>query len=293
MGIVDEIKLSFKNGSYLIKLIYLNIAIWLAIRLTFVGYSLSGSDATLFLGYFALPASFDLFIKRPWTLITYMFLHFEFLHILFNVLWLYWFGKIFLEYHNQRRLLSLYILGGLTGGVSFMLAYNLVPVFQQSVLFTQLMGASASVIAIVIAISVYVPNHVIYLLFLGPVKIKWIAVISIILYIIGLSGSNAGGNFAHLGGALWGWIYMSRLVAGHDIASGFNRMMDKLFTVFKPRRKLRVKYNYTNPDYKYNRNKVAQQDEINRILDKIGKSGYDSLSGEEKDTLFKMGKKKK
>ncbi len=203
MGIIDEIKLSFKNGSYLTKLIYINIAIWLVVRLIFVGFRLSGSEGTPFLGYLALPASFDLFIKRPWTLLTYMFLHFEFLHILFNVLWLYWFGRIFLEYHNQRRLLSLYILGGLAGGISFMLAYNLVPVFQKSVLFTQLMGASASVIAIVIAIAVYVPNHVINLLFLGPIKIKWIALISIVLYIIGLSGSNAGGNFAHLGGALW------------------------------------------------------------------------------------------
>jgi hypothetical protein len=155
------------------------------------------------------------------------------------------------------------------------------------------MGASASVIAIVIAISVYVPNHVIHLLFFGPVKIKWIALISIILYIIGLSGNNAGGNFAHLGGALWGWIYMSQLIAGRDIASGFSRMMDKLFGIFKRRRKLRVKYNYPNPEYEYNRRKVEQQDEINRLLDKIGKSGYDSLSVEEKDTLFKLSKKKK
>lgn len=293
MGIIDEIKLSFKNGSYLTKLIYINIAIWLAVRIILVGFRLSGSDGTPFLGYLALPASFDFFIKRPWTLLTYMFLHFEFLHILFNVLWLYWFGKIFLEYHHQRKLLSLYLIGGLTGGIAFMLAYNLLPVFHDSVLLTQLMGASASVIAIVIAISVYVPNHVIHLLFFGPVKIKWIALISIILYIIGLSGNNAGGNFAHLGGALWGWIYMSQLIAGRDIASGFNRMMDKIFGIFKRRRKLKVKYNYSNPEYEYNHRKVEQQDEINRLLDKIGKSGYDSLSVEEKDTLFKLSKKKK
>jgi membrane associated rhomboid family serine protease len=293
MGIFDEIKLSFKNGSYLTKLIYINIAIWLAVRLIFVGFRLSGTDGTPFLGYLALPASFDLFIKRPWTLITYMFLHFEFFHILFNVLWLYWFGRIFLEYHNQRKLLSIYVLGGLTGGIAFMLAYNLVPVFQGSVLFTQLMGASASVIAIVIAISVYVPNHIIHLLFFGPIKIKWIALISVIFYIIGLSGNNAGGNFAHLGGALWGWIYMSQLVKGRDIASGFSRLTENFFNFFKPRKKLRVKYHYPNPDYDYNRKKVAQQDEINRLLDKIGKSGYDSLSTEEKDTLFKLSKKKK
>ena len=293
MGILDEIKLSFKNGSHLTRLIYINLAVWLIIRIIFVGFRLSGSDGSPLLSWLALPASFDLFITRPWTLITYMFLHFEVLHILFNVLWLYWFGKIFLEYHNQGRLLSIYLLGGIFGGVAFMLAYNLVPIFQQSVSATQLMGASASVIAIVIAIAVYVPNHVIHLLFLGPVKIKWIALISVLLYIIGLSGNNAGGNFAHLGGALWGWIYMSRLLAGHDMTSGFNRFIDQVFNFTRRRKKLKVKYNYPNADYEYNRKKITEQGEINRILDKIGKSGYDSLTMEEKDTLFKLSKKNK
>lgn len=292
MGVFDEIKLSFKNGSYLTKLIYINLAIWVLVRLVFVGFMFSGSDGSEILGWLALPASFDLFITRPWTLITYMFLHFEFLHILFNVLWLYWFGKIFLEYHNQRRLLSLYLLGGIFGGLAFMLAYNLVPVFKGSVLFTQLMGASASVIAIMFAIAVYVPNHVIHLMFIGPVKIKWIALISFLLYVISLSGSNAGGNFAHLGGAFWGWLYMSQLMAGRDIASGFNRVVDNLFSWMRPRKKLKVMHNIPNPEYEYNKRKVSQQSEINRILDKIGKSGYDSLTMEEKDTLFKMGKKK-
>ena len=211
MGIIDEIKLSFKNGTYLTKLIYINIAIWVIVRLVFVCYSLSGSDGSLMLGWLALPASFELFISRPWTILTYMFLHFELLHILFNVLWLYWFGKIFLEYHNQQKLLSLYILGGLSGGLAFMMAYNWLPVFHERIINSQLLGASASVIAIVIAIAVYVPNHLIHLAFIGPVKIKWIAFVSVILYVISLSGDNAGGNFAHLGGAVWGWIYICLL----------------------------------------------------------------------------------
>lgn len=292
MGIIDEIKLSFKNGSYLTKLIYINIGIWIIIRLIFVGLMLSGSENSQILDWLALPASFDFFISRPWTLITYMFLHFEFLHILFNVLWLYWFGKIFLEYHNQNRLLSLYLLGGIMGGIFFIAAYNLVPAFKGSVFFTQLLGASASVIAIMTAIAIYVPNHEIHLVLIGPVKIKWIAVISIILYVIGLSGSNAGGNFAHLGGMFWGWLYMSQLKAGHDIAAGFNKITYKIFSWPITGRKLKVEYHQTNPDYDYNRKKTIQQTEINRILDKIGKSGYDSLTTEEKDTLFKMGNKK-
>ncbi|HZK92638.1 MAG TPA: rhomboid family intramembrane serine protease, partial [Prolixibacteraceae bacterium] len=116
MGIIDEIKLSFRNGNYLTKLIYINIAIWILVRLIFVVYKLSGTDGSQILGWLALPASFDLFVTRPWTILTYMFLHFDFLHILFNVLWLYWFGKIFLEYHSQQKLLSLYLVGGFFGG---------------------------------------------------------------------------------------------------------------------------------------------------------------------------------
>lgn len=293
MGIVDEIRLSFKNGSYLTKLIHINVAVWLVIRIIFVGYKLSGSDELSILNWLALPASFETFLSRPWTIVTYMFLHFDFFHILFNSLWLYWFGKIFLEYHNPQRLLSLYLLGGFLGGIFFMLAYNFFPLFRESVENTQLLGASASVIAIVIAISVYVPNHLIHLLFLGPVKIKWISIVSILIYIVGLSGENAGGNFAHLGGALWGWIYMSRLMAGHDISAGFNQFVDRLFIWRRPRRHLKVKYsNSANPDYDYNRSKSQQQEEVNRILDKISKSGYDSLTSDEKEMLFKMGSKK-
>ncbi len=292
MGIVDEIKLAFKNGSYLTKLIYINIAIWVLVRLVFVGYSLSGSDGSLMLNWLALPASFELFISRPWTILTYMFLHFELLHVLFNVLWLYWFGKIFLEYHTQQKLLSLYIIGGITGGIAFMMAYNWLPVFHERIINSQLLGASASVIAIVIAIAVYVPNHLIHLAFIGPVKIKWIAFVSVLLYVISLSGDNAGGNFAHLGGAVWGWIYMSQLMAGRNITGRFDRVTETVFSWFRIRKKLKIKYNSPNPDHDYNRKKRSQQAEINEVLDKIGKSGYDSLTFDEREILFKMGRKK-
>ena len=292
MGIIDEIKQSFKNGSYLTKLIYINIAIWVVVRLVFVGYKFSNSDDSQFLGWLALPASFELLFARPWTILTYMFLHKDFLHILFNMLWLYWFGKIFLEYHSQQKLLSLYLIGGLSGGLTYMLVYNFIPLFRPEIFHSQLLGASAAVFAIVIAIAVYVPNHLIHLVFIGPVKIKWIAFVALLLSIINLSGDNAGGDFTHLGGALWGWIYMSQLIAGRNITSYFDRMIDTFFSWFRPRRKLKIKYNTANPDYDYNRRKGSQQEEINRILDKIGKSGYDSLSLDERDLLFKMGRKK-
>ena len=292
MGIIDEIKLSFKNGSYLTKLIYINIAIWVIVRLIFVGYKFSGSDGSLMLGWLAMPASFEHLVRRPWTILTYMFLHFEFFHILSNMLWLYWFGKIFLEYHNQQKLLSLYLIGGFSGGLTYLLAYNFIPVFQQQIYHSQLLGASAAVFAIVIAIAVYVPNHLIHLVFIGPVKIKWIAFVALLLSVINLSGDNAGGDFTHLGGALWGWIYMTQLMAGREITGRFDRMTDLFFSWFRPRKRLKIKYNAPNPEYDYNRSKVSQQDEINGILDKIGKSGYESLTFDEREMLFKMSRKK-
>lgn len=296
MGIADEIKQSFKNGSYLTRLIYINIAIWLVIRLIYVIFVLSGTSGFQFVEWLSLPSSPKLIITRPWTLVTYMFLHFDFLHILFNMLWLFWFGRIFLEYHNQRKLLSTYLLGGLAGGLIYIIAYNLFPAFQDTVANAQLMGASASVIAIMIAIAVFVPNHVVHLVFIGPVKIKWIVLVSIFSYIIGLGGDNAGGEFAHLGGAFWGWLYMSQLLKGRDLGGWFEQLLDTIFTITKRRSRMKVKYGKINTsetsDYNYNKNKKKQQEDINKILDKIGKSGYDSLTKEEKEMLFKMGKKK-
>ncbi len=292
MGIFDEIKLSFRNGSYLTRLIYVNITLWVLVRLVFVGYSLSGVDGSWLLSWLALPASFELFLSRPWSIVSFMFLHFELLHILFNMLWLYWFGKIFLEYHSQQKLLSLYIFGGLAGGLAFLAAYNGLPIFKDRLVTSELIGASASVIAVVLASAVYVPNHLINLAFIGPVRIKWIALISVILYVINLSGDNAGGNFAHIGGALWGWIYMSQLKMGRNLTGRFDRLVDMVFSWFKLKRKLKIKYSSPNPDYDYNRNKKQQQNDVNQVLDKIGKSGYESLTFEEREILFKMGQKK-
>lgn len=292
MGIIDEIRRSFSKGNYLIKLIYINIAIWVIVRLIFVGFKLSGSDGSEILGWLALPASVELFVSRPWTIFTYMFLHSEFLHILFNVLWLYWFGRIFLEYHNQHKLLSLYLAGGVMGGLAYILAYNLIPIFHDSILSSRLLGASASVIAIVAAIAIYVPNHLVHLFLIGPVKIKWIALFSVVLYIINLSGDNAGGNFAHIGGAAWGWFYMSQLMAGRDVTGWLERTINSIFSWFRPHRKLKVKHYAVNPDYAYNKGKASQQEEVNKVLDKIGMSGYDSLTFDEREILFKMGKKK-
>lgn len=293
MGITDEIKLSYQHGSYLTKLIYINIAIWIVVRLAAVFLVLGGNENLTFISWLALPASFGQFLTRPWTLITYMFLHYELWHILFNLLWLYSFGRIFLEYHQPRKLLCIYIFGGISGGLFFMAANNFFPYFHHAIAFTQLVGASAAVITIVVATAVYVPNHVLHLILIGPVKIKWIALLSVLLYVVNLTGDNAGGNFAHLGGAFWGLLYMSLLRSGIDISAKAERFFDGLFNWSKPKRKLTVEYNSGNyRDYSYNKSKKAKQEMVNRILDKISTTGYDTLTPEEKEILFKMSGKK-
>lgn len=291
MNIWDEIKESFKEGSALTRLIYINLVVFLAVRIVNVFYFLAGTPFP-FLDWLALPADIGTLASRPWTLITYMFLHFDFLHILFNLLWLYWMGQIFLGYFDQGKLITIYLLGGITGGIFYVAGFNFFPVFNQIVPDSRLLGASASVIAIVTALAIYVPNHTIHLLFIGPVRMKYIALFSILMYIISISSSNAGGNLAHLGGAFWGMIYILQLRRGIDVGKGINRLFSGINKVFKPQPKVKVTYRKPKPadDIEYNRQKNQDKIRMNQILEKISKSGYDSLSKEEKEILFRMGK---
>ncbi len=291
MSIIDEIKKSFKSGSALIKLIYINIAVFLAVKLigTFITLLQLNTGFSL-VTWFAVPADLNNLIYKPWTIFTYMFLHQDLLHILFNMLWLYWFGMIFLSYFDNKKLLSVYIVGGLAGAALYILSFNIFPLFDQVLPMSYALGASASVIAIVVAISVYAPNHTINLLFFGPVKLKYIAIISIVLDVLSIASSNAGGHIAHLGGALFGYLYISQLRKGKNITKGFDRFMDKIFSLFKPQDKFKVTYKRPVSDYEYNKDKATKQKGVDEILDKIAKSGYDSLTKKEKEILFKNSK---
>ena len=290
MEIWDEIKASFREGSVITRLIYVNLSVFLIFRILQVIFFLSGSEFTL-LRWFELPASLDLFIQQPWSLITYMFLHFDFLHILFNLLVLYWFGRIFMDYFNQVQLLGLYIIGGLAGGVFYILAYNLFPAFSNAIPFTYLLGASASVIAILIAAAIRDPNRGIHLVLIGKIPLKYLALFMVISYIIGISGSNAGGNLAHLGGVVAGYVFVAMMRKGKDFASPVSGFLNN----FRPRERSGKKFRVIHrqpprDDYEYNRQKAADHKELNRILDKIAEKGYDTLTKEEKETLFSHGK---
>jgi hypothetical protein len=198
-----------------------------------------------------------------------------------------------MQYLTGKQLVSTYIIGGLSGAVLYIFFINVFPGLQVY-LGGSMLGASASIMAIVIAISLYVPNYMIYMLFIGQVKLKYIALAFVIIDILLIASDNAGGNIAHLGGAIYGFWFVSRLKKGRDIGKWINTVLDKIAVLFKPRPKLNVTYRksvrHVN-DEEYNRGKVVQQKEIDRILDKIAKAGYESLTKSEKETLFKMSNK--
>ena len=289
MNLWDEIKESFKEGSALTRLIYINLGLFLLIRIVNVFYFLAGAEFP-FLDWVALPADFHTLASRPWTLITYMFLHFDFLHILFNLLWLYWMGQIFLGYFDQGKLIAIYIMGGISGGLFYILGYNFFSVFSESLASARLLGASASVIAIVTSLAIHAPNHSIHLMFVGPVKMRYIALVSVLLYVIGISSANAGGNLAHLGGAFCGVVYVLQLRRGIDPGKGVNWLLNSIKKLFTPQPKVKVSYRKPLNDIEYNHIKNQDQARMNEILEKISKSGYGSLSKEEKEILFRMGK---
>lgn len=292
MNIIDEIKASFKTGNTLTKLIYINLGVFLAINIAVIFLKLFGGEqhiATI-ISYLSVPTSLKLLATKPWTLFTYMFTHFSFFHILFNILWLYWFGKIFLSYLSERQLLSVYILGGLAGAFLYILSYNIFPGLKEQVSYSHALGASAAVMAIVISIAVLVPDYRVYVFLIGPVKIIYVALVGFILSSLVDFSVNTGGKIAHIGGAAFGYLYTLRYNRGKDISVGFSRITDGIFSIFKPGKKMKVTHKKPVDDFEYNKEKADQQKEVDRILDKISKKGYDSLTKEEKEMLFKMGK---
>ena len=289
MDIVQDIKQTFKEGSVLTRLIYINLGVFLLVKLVSVFFYLAGAPFPL-VNWLSVPSNLHALALRPWTLITYMFLHEGFLHILFNILGLYWFGKMFLYHFEGKKLLGLYLMGGIVGALVYVAAYNIFPAFTS--VYGLLLGASASIFAILVALAVYDPDREILLMFIGPVKLKYVAGFYVLLSVVSISASNPGGNLAHLGGAAWGWFYIYQLRRGKDRGAGLVNFLDKLAKGMKPRSKMKVTYKQPpRDDHEYAKQKHEQQEEINHILDKIAKSGYESLTKREKEVLFKQGKK--
>ncbi len=289
MDIFSEIKQTFKQGSALTRLIYINLGVFLLVKLVAVFFILANHRFSLEY-WLALPSDVTQLLHRPYTIITYMFLHENFLHILFNLLGLYWFGKMFLYHFEGNKLVSLYLLGGIAGGILYIASYNFFPVFAS--VDGILLGASASIFAILVALAVYDPNREIYLFFIGKFPLKYVAAFYVLLSILSISTTNPGGNIAHVGGAIWGWFYISQLRRGKDRGAGLVKFINRIPDMFSGKPKMKVTYKQPpRDDHEYAHQKHVQQEEINRILDKIAKSGYESLTKQEKELLFNQGKK--
>jgi membrane associated rhomboid family serine protease len=293
-----------KQNNALAQIILINVIIFVVISVVYVVSKLSG---TLFIykfvhDQFSIPPLFSDFILRPWTIFTYAFNHnlFDIFHILFNMLILNWFGKLIVEYLGNQKVISLYVLGTLAGAVVYLLAYNFIPFYmKESSDITGMVGASAAVYAVTVAAATLMPEFKFHLLFFGPVKIKYIAAFYIVLSFIGTVGGNAGGNIAHLGGAAIGYLFIRQLQAGNDIGSWVISSMAFLKSFFVNQSKIKVTHKTSRQPFgsasstssrKTSSTSVSDQDEIDAILDKISKSGYESLSKSEKQKLFNASK---
>ena len=287
MSLGNDLKYQYGRLNIFERIIAINVVVFIiCVLLNFLVPS--------FLSWFEFPASLGKFISQPWSIITYAFLHYNLWHLFFNMIWLYFIGRLFVNLFNTKLGLNVYFLGILFGGLFFTLGYNVFPGFFNK--GAMLIGASAAVRALMIFLCAYMPNMEVRF-FTFNIRLWYIGVAIVILDILGLFGGNPGGNLAHLGGAFLGYLYAIQLQKGTDIGKGFERFMDTIFNLFKKSSGTsRMKTVHRSKTKKYaghseqEFNEYNKQKQIDLILDKISKSGYDSLSEEEKEFLFKTGK---
>lgn len=289
-----DLKRRFLQGDIVVQLLYINVGIFLVVAVFNIVTTLCALPLSGWINWLELPAWPETFVRQPWSLFTYMFMHADVFHILFNMLWLYWFGKLFLNFFSSKHLRGLYVLGGICGGLLYLLAYNVFPYFEDKVYYSRLLGASASVLAIVVAAGVREPNYPVQFMFIGTVRLKYIAIFMVVLDLLFMTSSNAGGHIAHLGGALSGWWFAAGLSKGHDATRWINKVLDWFSSWGNFRRKkpkMKVHYGDKQQDYDFNARRKEREAEVDRILDKLRKSGYGSLTEEEKKRLFDASKK--
>ncbi|MBC7451121.1 MAG: rhomboid family intramembrane serine protease [Cytophagales bacterium] len=293
MSLVRDIQGQFKmQDNALIKIILINILVYVIDCLIWLAGEFSGTDLFVsVLKFQALPSDFFAFLAKPWTLITYAFSHEtpSPFHIFFNMVGLYWFGDLIREYINSRRLISLYFMGAFAGAIFYLLAFNLIPFYMKDNQSLFLIGASASVLSIVVGAATLLPDYHFNLVIFGRVKITYIAAFYVFMSFISITGWNAGGNLAHLGGALSGFVFIKLLKKGTDVGKPVLAVVDFTGRLFKRGKKVRMSFLNSAPPV--DANYIPNQEEIDLILDKISRSGYESLTKEEKQKLFKASQK--
>jgi len=293
MDVFKNLQQSFKSGNAVIRLIYINVivfALFYVVSLFFTLFNLPDYNIT---NYLAVSSSLGELLIRPWTLVSYMFFHQNVFHILFNMFALYWFGKLFLMYFSEKQLTALYLIGGVSGAIVFIASYNIFPYFVTHFQNVPMLGASGAIMAIITAVAFRTPNMEMQMLFIGRIKLKWIAVFFILTSFFGITSNNAGGELAHLGGALAGYIFVVSLRKGSDITRWLNGLFDWFVDIFRGRRLKVVKNKQAGKrmtDAEFNMQKARKMEDIDKILDKIKTSGYESLSAAEKQKLFEQKK---
>lgn len=287
----------FASATMLMKIVVINIAVFLVLNIISIVMIFAGEESGRFIveQWVAMPGNFGRLARHAWTPLSYMFSQIEPLHLIFNMLWLYWFGIVFQLLSTPKRMIGLYLLGGLGGAALYLLAVNTIPYFAGH--GGLLIGSSASVIAIVTATAIMAPDYRMNLLFLGAVSLKWIAIVTIGIDLLSVTGSNAGGHIAHLGGAAVGAIFALGLKRGHDITAPLNSLIDAIVNLFRRRPKVRPTRFRASGAPSAPRPKApsaasaADQAELDNILDKIKKSGYSSLTADERARLFDVSRR--
>ncbi|UMB60942.1 rhomboid family intramembrane serine protease [Lutibacter sp. A80] len=277
MNIINDIKDAYNKANTVEKIIYVNVFLFL-ITVIFTKFSIQ---------WFALPTSLNSFLYKPWTLISYAFIHERLFHILSNLLVLYYIGNLFLDFFTKKQFLNFYFLGAIIGAIAF-LTYNYFALKNGA----PLGGASAAVSTIFVAIATKIPRYAIQLRFIGSVELWVLAAIWVSMSILQLANPDNGGAIAHLSGALFGFIYANQLEKGNDIGKWFEGLLNYFSNFIKPKENSPLKTVHKSKG-RTSKNDISipKQRKIDLILDKISKSGYESLTQEEKDFLFRAGKK--
>ena len=292
---ITDLKSGFRRGNLCIRLIYITVGCFLVGAVAEVCMMLFNQSLLPLFRLLELPASPERLLRQPWSLVTYLFMHGGVLHLLFNMMWLYWFGNLFLQCYSTLHLRGLYLLGGLGAALSYLLAFNLLPYFQPMMSGSYLLGASGAVLAVVVAVAYRMPDYRVQLLLLGNIRLRYLALITLALDLLFITSSNGGGHIAHLGGAATGLLWAWALSKGTDLTRGINALLSGIESLFTPKpRKPKMKVSYGgkhNSDYDYNARKKADDEAINEILDKLKKSGYESLTTEEKQRLFNASRR--
>ncbi len=283
MNWIDQLKNKFNTANIVEQIIFINIAVFV---LTYLFNTLSflfGISSNFIIDWFALSPNLNNLLYKPWTLFSYGFLHSGLLHILFNLIFLFYIGNLFLDFFNKKQFIAYYILGIFFGGIIYLFSYNYLPALNHQ--NTILVGASAGVMAILVGLASYVPNFALHFRFIGNIKLLYIAIGFVALDIIQIPVENAGGHLAHLGGAIIGFLLTKYFQNGKPIIAFWEGLFQP-----KKQKPLKTVYKTKSATKKRKDNTTNQQQKIDQILDKISKSGYETLSKEEKDFLFRAGK---